>query len=185
MWKSEIAAKTGIHEMQVGKYLARLGIPKADNRSDSMIQRMQRMKPEERLKLTENAHEAVRGMIRTEEDLCKRALGKERMGKTNGKAESDLYHLLLNKDIQAIPQRALWKYNIDLAIGNVAVEVTGRCRKPEQIPALRERIKYILNSGFVLVYVWASTIIPVEAGAADYIITLYQQSCCDPSMIGQ
>lgn len=185
LWKNEIAAKIGISEGVVGKYLARLGIPLAESRSDAMRARLERVGADGRAKLSESAHNAVRGMKRSESDLIKRAISNERSGKFDSIAERDLFFILRELGAEAIPQKALWKYSIDLAIGNVAVEVTGRGRKPENIPALRERIKYILNSGFVMVWVWANTVHPIESGAAEYIIALCQQASSDPSLIGQ
>lgn len=185
MWKNEIAAKTGISEGAIGKYLSYLGIPLAKSKSDAMSKRLKRMTQRERDKLTKPAHDAVRGMKRTDEDLCKRALGKEKTGRFGSVAEKELFYLLKERGVITIPQKSIWKYNIDLAIGNIAVEITGRARKPENIPVYRERVKYILDAGFVLVYVWANTVYPVEGGAADYIISLIQQSSSDPSLIGQ
>lgn len=185
LWKNEIAAKTGISEGLVGKYLVKMGVPLAENRSDAMRLRLERAGPDGRANLVEAAHNAVRGMIRTEQNLINAANGRERVGRFGCTAERDLYFMLQKRGIDPVPQKALWKYSIDLTIGNIAVEITGRGRKPEQIPALIERIKYILNSGFMLIYVWAGTTIPVETGAADYIVTTIQEASCDPSLVGQ
>lgn len=185
MWKNEIAAKTGISEGAVGKYLSYLGVPIAKDRSESVRKRYKRMSPEQRDELTKSAHDAVRGIKRTKDDLCKRAIGKERSGKFGSVAEKELFYLLKERGVVPIPQKALWIYNIDLSIGNIAVEMTGRARKPDYIPIYKERIKYILNRGFILVYVWANTVFPVEAGAADYIVSLVQQASSDPSLVGQ
>ena len=185
MWKNEIAAKTGISEGMIGKYLSKLGIPLADSRSKAMSDRLNRMSHEERQDLTKAANDAVRGMKRTFADLRKRALGNERIGKTRGKAESDLFQFFLNKGISVISQKAVGKYNLDFSIGNIAVEVTGRSRKLESRSTYTERIKYILNSGFALIYVWANSQRPMESGAADYIIAFTQEFSRNPSLIGQ
>ena len=186
MWKNEIAEATGISEGAVGIYLAKLGIPIAENRADAMSSRIARMSSDEIAVLTAPAHEAVRGMKRTESDLVKRAQGKERVGKMVGKAEKDLYVLMVKAGLSPIPQKAIWKYNIDFMLkDNIAVEVTGRNRKPEYWPIYRERIKYLLDSKLALVYVWANTIRPVEIGAAEYLVSFCERASRDPSVFGK
>jgi predicted transcriptional regulator len=186
MWKNEIAESTGISEGAVGKYLAKLGIPIANNRADAMSNRISRMTDDEIAAMTAPAHEAVRGMKRTDADLVKRAKGKERVGKMVGQAEKDLYALLIDMGLSPIPQKAVWKYNIDFMLnGNIAVEVTGRNRKPSNWPTYRERIKYLLNGGFALVYVWANTTFPIEIGAAEYLVSFCEKASRDPSVFGK
>lgn len=185
MWKNEIAAKTGISEGAVGKYLAKIGIPIADNRSAAMSERLARMTADERSALAAPAHDAVRGMIRTESNLIKGALGRERVARLGSKAERQLYDLLIARGVNPVIQKAVWKYNVDLTIGSVAVEVTGRDRKPAHYAYLRERTKYLANSGLVLVYLWASSVIPVQCGAADYIVALSERASRDPSLSSQ
>lgn len=185
MWKNEIAAKTGISEGAVGKYLAKLGVPIAENRSAAMSKRLERMTAEQRLELTAAAHEAVRGMKRSEENLIKGALGRERAARLGSEAERQLYGLLVDRGAKPVIQKAVWKYNVDFAIGSVAVEVTGRGKKPFSHAYLRERTKYLTNCGLVLVYLWASSVIPVQSGAADYIVSLSERASCDPSLSSQ
>ena len=185
MWKNEIAEEIGLSEGAVGKYLAKLGISIAENRSKAMKNRLERMTQEERDALSEAAHDAVRGSKRSWKDLTKRAKGLERVGKTRGKAESDLFEIFKSRGIKAIPQKAVGKYNIDFVIGNIAVEVTGRNRKLGRHAVYKERIKYILDSGFSLVYVWANSAFPIQEGAADYIISLNKRVGRNPSLIGK
>ena len=185
MTKSALAVHFGCAESALGKRLAKLGYPIAKNRSEAMKIRLERSTPEERAHLVAAAHDAIRGKTRTEENLINNAIGREKAGSFGSIEEKDLFDLLKVRGFIATPQKALWKYCLDLVIGNVAVEVTGRGRKYYSVPALRERIKYILNAGFSIIYVWANTRYPVETGAADYIISKIQQSSSDPTMIGK
>jgi very-short-patch-repair endonuclease len=146
---------------------------------------MERAGADGRAALTKAAHDAVRGMTRSIEELCKRAQGRERTGRLASKAERAFYPLLVERGLTAIPQKALWKYNIDFAIGNVAVEISGRAKKPEELPALRERTEYILNSGFALLSIWAGSFCPITVAAADYTVSYVQEASSDPSMIGK
>jgi hypothetical protein len=53
----------------------------------------------------------------------------------------------------SIPQLAVGPYNIDLAIGNVAVEVDGRGGKPLSRPDTRQRVEDLLNRGWNVYYI--------------------------------
>ena len=121
MWKSEIAAKTGISEGAIGRYLSELGIPLANNRSEAMSQRLIRLGANGRSKLTEAAHNAVRGMRRTIHDLTRRAAGREKSGKTGSITEDAFFDMLTKSNFSCVPQKAVGKYNIDFTIANLAV----------------------------------------------------------------
>lgn len=185
MTKVSIAKYYGCAESLIGKRLADLGFPTAPTRSEAMKIRLARMTAQERLALTKPAHDAVRGMKRTYADLRKRALGNERAGKVRGRAETTLYKMLIEKRVNATPQKAIGKYNVDFAIGTVAVEIFGRAKKDEALAILPKRIKYILNSGWTLVVVWANDRCPISNTAADYIISLSEHAGRDPSLRGQ
>jgi very-short-patch-repair endonuclease len=144
------------------------------------------MTPEERQANTKAAHDAVRGMKRTHDDLAKRALGKERSGKFGSLAERELYPLLADSGIPVTIQKAVDVYTLDFALGNtVAVEVNGRDRKLRYWESVTERTKYLLDLGWNIVYVWATKSRPATRAAADYIIALYEQTSRDPTLRGQ
>lgn len=185
MWKYEIAHTLGISEGGVGRFLARLGVPLADSRSSAMKDVHKKGGKEWSANASKPAHEAVRGMKRTDADLIKRAAGKERTGKFGSVMERVLYDMLIERGLSPVPQKAIHKYNIDLMVGDVAVEITGRGRKPKDIPAIKERIKYLLNSGYSVVWVWGSIDRPIESGAADYIVAYCEAVSRDPSLIGE
>jgi len=183
--KSALAVHFGCAESAIGKRLAKLGYPIAVNRSEAMRIRLQRAGPDARQILSSRAHDAVRGMVRTEENLIRGALGREIVGRLGSSQEKIFYNILKERGIDTICQKALWKYSIDFVIGNVAVEICGRRRKPEQVSDFEKRHKYILNAGFVLVYICTSIRFPITWLAAEYVITLIERSSFDPSVIGK
>lgn len=185
LWKNEIASKIGISEGAVGKYLSYLGVPLADNKSQATKRIHERGGKNWSKAVTYSAHNAVKGMKRTEESLIQRANTLESIGRFGSTMERVLFDMLAERGICAIPQKAFSKYNIDLMVGNVAVEVTGRGRKAKDIPAMKEKIKLILNSGYSMIWVWTNTAFPVEDGAADYIASYFKQISRDPSLIGE
>lgn len=185
LWKNEIAEKIGISEGTVGKYLSYLGISIADNRSVATSQVHKRGGKEWSNAVSDSAHKAVKGLKRTEESLIQRANTLENLGRFGSTMERILFDMLSSRGVHAIPQKAFFKYNIDLMIRNVAVEITGRDRKPKDIPGNKERIKLLLNSGYSVIWVWATKSHPIESGAADYIVSYCQQISFDPSLAGE
>lgn len=183
MTKRSIGKRFGCSELVIAKRLSEHGIPKSSTRSDAMRIRLARVGADGRSALSTAAHNAVRGMKRTDADLCKRALGKERAFKLASPAEESLYKLFCDKNIPAVPQKAVSKYNIDFAIGTVAVEISGRARKDKE--NFRERVKYLLDAGWTLIVIWAGIRRPITESAANYIISIVEQSSTDPSLCGQ
>jgi hypothetical protein len=55
--------------------------------------------------------------------------------------ERVLFEMLAERGIWLPHKKPFLKYNVDLMVGNVAVEVTGRGRKAKDIPAMKEKIK--------------------------------------------
>jgi hypothetical protein len=141
-------------------------------RSDAMYLRMSQASAEERARLAAAAHDAVRGKPHSKERLAAKALGIEKLG-ANGPnvsaAEIMLACMLRNAGRDVVHQKAIGPYNVDLAAGSVAVEVLGgqwhRAKKH------RERLRYILNAGRDVIYVWVDgRNHPLGAGAAEYVV---------------
>lgn len=185
LWKNEIASKIGISEGAVGKYLSYLGVPLADNKSQATKRIHERGGKNWSKAVTYSAHNAVKGMKRTEESLIQRANTLESIGRFGSTMERVLFDMLAERGICAIPQKAFSKYNIDLMVGNVAVEITGRNRKPQDIPEIKKKIKLLLDSGFSMIWLWANTSFPIRDSAADYIASYCESVCLDPSIIGE
>lgn len=186
MWKKDIAKKIGcLSEGKIGTILEELGVPKAATRSESMSNRLERMTPEERSNLTEAAHNKVRGMKWSNDSLIRGALGKEKAARMDSISEKVLYDALVKKGITPIIQKAFWKYNVDFLIGNLAVEVTGAGRNPDLFTYYSERLKYLLNSGLAVVYIWTRIRYFPTENAVDNIISLSEQASRDPSILGK
>ena len=97
------------------------------------------------------------------------------MGHSSGNSSDS--ERVLDEMLQAfghhpVPQKAIGPYNVDLAVGSVAVEVLGgewHGYKPRH----RERTEQILDAGWSMVFVWDTPTYPLavgvhrESGAAD------------------
>lgn len=181
--KNDVARHFGIASGSAGNILERNGIAKS-NRNEAVRIRNARMTPEQRLANTKAAHDAVRGRKVGYDELCQRAVTRERTGGiASSVAEHQLAALLRERtNLPVIQQKAVGKYNIDIAIGSVAVEVSGRNLKGYSLTISRERTEYIIDSGYLFVRVWANrSRNVVTADLADYLVALAEQVSGDPS----
>ena len=141
-------------------------------RSEGMYARMARTSPEERSRLADAAHDAVRGKAKTDDFLRERALGVERAGADWGNAsaaEAMFGRMLCDAGHAVIHQKAVGPYNVDLATGSVAVEVLGGGWHRSKLHG--ERLRYILDAGWDVVYIWVEARrFPLAGGAAEYVI---------------
>lgn len=106
---------------------------------------------------TKAAHDTVRGMKRTLEDLENRALGKEKAPPKMSRWESWFADWIASQNIPFTYSKAFGKYNIDFAIGDsVAVELYGGAFHSDGRAAARlnDRMTYILNRGWNVYIIW-------------------------------
>lgn len=106
---------------------------------------------------TKAAHDAVRGINRTLEDLEKRALGKEKTPPKMSRWETWFADWLTSNGIEFTFNKAFGKYNFDFAIGDsVAVELYGGGFHADGRAAARlnDRMTYILNRGWNIYIIW-------------------------------
>jgi hypothetical protein len=154
------------------------------NRSAAMYQRMANATPKERSKLAEKAHDAVRGKKRSSEELIKRAISKQELMTYLGKGEEQLKNWIIERGEKVVPQLAFDRYNIDLAVGPVAVELLIGSINP-LVRGDAKKIEYLCRHGWSVLYVWLSCRgYPTEAHA-DYIVSYVNEVRRDPTLIGE
>lgn len=91
---------------------------------------------------------------------------------------------MVERGINIVPQQAVGTYNIDIGAYPVAVEVWGGAWHFSRDH--RERIKYLFDSGWNLVIVFVNTqTSPLTVGAADYIVSYFQESASNPTLRGE
>ena len=135
---------------------------------------------EENIKNTSSAHMAVRGKPHSKEHRRKIALGIERKCIVKSFGEKVLAQKLMEKGLVITPQKALGRYNVDIALTEfpIAVEIFGGCWHSHGRHALgfRKRIDYFINSGWLPIIVWAKRSTRDDfCGAAEYIFSLVQR----------
>lgn len=128
--------------------------------------------PEYRRAITAAAHDAARGSSHSFEYRCRIALGKERTLANQSETERLLLDML---PVGAKPGKAIGPYNVDIAVGTVAVEVYGGTWHSGGRAAARfpQRVRYILDQGWSVVLIWVEQArYPLAVAAAEYVIAL-------------
>lgn len=100
----------------------------------------------------------------------------------------DLQAMLEARGLATTLEQASGRYNIDIAVSPVAVEVHRYSFNPLGATRLheRKRTNYLCNRGWLVCYVW---IRPrqylLTDDAADYVVSLAEEAKRDPSLIGE
>lgn len=135
---------------------------------------------EEHIRRAENAHAAIRGVKRTENELIQRAQTRELRPSNVSQAEILLAQWLTERGVSVIPQQAIGKYNVDLGTHPIAVEVFGGGWHFAKNHI--ERFDYIFNAGWHVLIVYVSGRLSVlTPGAADYIVSFLQETTANPT----
>lgn len=153
------------------------------SRSEAERRKWAKMTPQQRADQVSAAHEAVRGMVRTDEDLFARALTRERIQSHGTDEERMMVAWLSDRGIESVPQKAIGKYNIDVAAAPVAVELFGGGWHSHGLRGSRlpERTRYIADQGWNLLIIWTHKVHPLSVVVADEMVSYIQRSRSDPT----
>lgn len=183
-----IAKSLGIGRPTVRRFLLRQGV-QPRGRSESMFVRMARTPADERRALARAANRAARGRVVAESSMIKRAATREqRQSGVHASHRKFAGTLTVGCQRLAVCEKAVGPYNVDIAVGNVAVEIYGggwhgygrhRARSAE-------RFRYLLDRGWRVVIVWTDQrYYPLGRGAAEYVIALADRLRRDPATPGE
>lgn len=120
-----IASEIGCTFTTVCRWLREAGIERR-NPSEAKRLDMARHSRDERLRITAASRTIITGRKRSHEDLCRRAVGRQRKARPS-KHEAALVAALEASGITPILEYAIDKFNVDLAFPNhrLAIEVHG------------------------------------------------------------
>ena len=147
-----LAQEEGVSRMPLRRYLERSGVTLRGIGEANEAQAL-RMTPEARKLRAEAAQRARRGQRDTPLTLERRALALQTNGARIGRSEAELETALKQRGFDTIPQLAVGRYNIDIAVGSVAVEVHSNGSLPHRLRRHRERVQELAGVGWHLVYV--------------------------------
>lgn len=173
---TEIARNMGVASSVIVDRLSEIGITPR-NRSEAMYTRMSHTSTEERRRLTNAAHASVRGVRQTDEHRHKIAVALESSQAMATRTEAIFIEMLNSRGITATPQKAIGRYNVDIALDEfpVIVEINSGGWHGAGAHAARyaERTKYLLDCGLSVVVIWINTTnMPLESSAADYVVSI-------------
>jgi len=141
-----------------------------------------------RQKITENAHNAVRGRTKSLAQKIKNAQQKEINPSNISAFEIQFADMLKERNISFTPQKAVNIYNLDIAIHEptIAVEIFGGHWHSYGRHAERfgQRTKYLLSTGWHVLIIWVNHG-RLYTGSADYLVRLIDQISGNPTLISQ
>jgi very-short-patch-repair endonuclease len=179
-----IARRLSVSRAVIGKRLDEQGVQRR-SMSAAGKTRAASLTPEQRAGQAAAAHAAVRGTKVPLDRLVASAASREQKGRIGSDGEQFLFDRLVERGLQPIPQKAIGKYNVDLAVPPIAVEVLGGgWHATKQSHA--HRTPEILNAGWHLLFVWdheGDSAISVQA--ADYLVSWLQEVGGKPPTRGE
>lgn len=182
-----MSAHYGVDRSVVTRWLTEEGLKPRSSAESAKI-RMGRMSRAERSRLTTSAHDAIRGTRRPDVELAKRALTRETTfdpaSAKDGPGVNIIKAALMAADFNAVREKAVGKYNLDIAVPdvNVAVEVLGGNWHGSK-STHRQRTPYILNAGWSVLFVWDVSGFPITARAAQQVVTYCEKARVDPPSV--
>lgn len=186
-----IARSYGANRESIQRRLRKAGVTRRSG-SEANLLRMGRMTADERRANAAAANAAARNRVVSDAERARRAQTVYDSGTTRWVSpyEVQLTGMLQQRGVECKPQFPVGKYNIDIACGSVAVEVHRHSGQPHRRPILRERIEYLINNGWSVMYVWVSphptsTFCTITDDCADKVTAFVEESNRSPSARGQ
>lgn len=173
-----ISKHLGVSRTVIERRLDELGVVRRGQTEANRLMMAGRSR-EENIRNTLAANMATRGKPQPEERMRKIALGRERKLNHVGEDEFTLWALLWDRCIAFTPQKAVGRYNIDIALKEfpIAVEVFGGMWHAYGSHArrFRHRLDYLLDRGWLPVIVWTDKANwPIGPGVVEYLASLIQ-----------
>lgn len=178
-----LAEHYGVARGVIRRRLADAGV-QPRGRSEAMYARMAQTSPEERMRLSHAAHDAVRGRVYTEDEKAVRAKTAQNKRLNMSPAEFVLREMLGRRGVVGIvPTMAIGPYNCDAAIDPVAVEIFGGHWhfSGRHLARSSERIRYLMDRGWHVLMIVLTQTHPLSDTTADYVAAYVQEARRNPT----
>lgn len=191
----------GISSRTVSDYLRRAGVkarPKHHGVVDYMAKltheersalarkglktRYASMTEEERKELVRAAHDAWRGSHHSDATKRKIAEHRARTIESESAYEAQIAEWLKERGVDFVQQKAVGPYNLDFAIGPVAVEFTTNWARKKK---WRDRFAYLFDRGWHLYVIWHDTREALLPQVADDLVAWVKVLESDPPPVSQ
>lgn len=153
--ENRLARESGRSRIAFRSFLLRHGVePRSYTEANRLLATART--PEQRRSYASAAQAARRGQQDSMSTREARARSNEITGHRIGRWEKELTDELIGRGLPVRPQQAVGPYNLDLGIRPVAVEVHSESTMPHRITRHRERLEYLINREWLVVYVLAA-----------------------------
>lgn len=153
--------------------------------SDAGLVRAAKMSPEERQAQTAAAHIAATGRTATWEERALRAATVEKKPPAMSRHEYQFADWLGERHATYTREKAVGIYNVDFAVGSVAVEILGGEWHAYKATRHASRTPYILDQGWTMVFLWSTANCPMTPAVADYVVAVVDEVRRNPALIGE
>jgi hypothetical protein len=148
-----LAARAGVSRDAMSRWLDQEG-QEQRGRSEAMRARWAGMADDERRELVRAAHEATRGRKASIDERARNAVTRGGMECFIGLGEDEVAGLLEGIGLDVPRQVPEGRFNIDVAVGNVAVEVVRHTNNPAKRPSQVERAEALEAAGWRVLFLW-------------------------------
>lgn len=152
-----LANEAGVNRGTFRRRLLKRGITPRSV-SDSMFIRWQNVTDTQRDQMLGPAHKAAKNRVVPIEEKIRRAAAREAACSNASEEERLLAGQLRKAGIGCTQQKAIWKYNIDIAIHEPAIAVElfggGWHSTPKHARGHAERAKHLLDAGWNVLIIW-------------------------------
>lgn len=176
-----LSQSLGVARNVVSRRLAEAGVTER-GRSEAERVKWSRMTPLQRTNQVKEANQAVRGTPRGDAEMERRAAAQCRRV---GAGEEELIKFLGTLGVHAEHQRPVGRYNLDVAVDNVAVEVHRTPQHPHGMARHRKRIEDLFSRGYVSLYVWLRPWELPTKETAEHVVAWLNLARRDPTTFGQ
>lgn len=185
---NKLAREVGISRFTITQRFRDIGIG-IRTISDTMFARWANATPKQREAMLSRAHSVAKGRKVTDQERIQQAITREKTLSGATPAEYLLAGWLCESGVGITQQRAVWIYNLDIAIHEppFAVEICGGGwhSHGRHLSRFHERIKYLLDGNWKVVIVWVDGLRhPLTRQCADHIVALTKLTGGNPAFGG-
>ena len=151
---NQLSKENGVSRSVISRLLSSNDV-QLRSHSESECIKWSNMSEQQRKRQVQKAHEAARGRLVSTAEKMKRAKSAYFNHFKKGLHELEICEILKYKGYQAIIQKNLGIYNIDLSIHEfpICIEIQSNNHHSLRSPKILKRTKYILNSKKFLLYI--------------------------------
>lgn len=178
---NQIAAIVGLSRRTVDAHLVANGVTKRTASEQNRIAAAAQTAAERKAR-TASAHAALRGKTPSSERLSKAAQTRQANGSSQSAGERSLLLWLNERGELPDTQTAVDRYNIDLTLSDVAVELLGgEWHRYKRSAATRTKV--ILDAGWHLLFIWDTPNYPLSPAAAEYLLSFVKFTRDNPTAV--